>query len=140
MGLFDGIKVMASVTKDIIQSGKATAAACEAMDALIERASKLGEISAESKNAIKAVEVAKETEDEKQDEKIEEAQVKALEAFQNDAKLSTDFKLECKNAIAAFKEASNGIYDKLGNTLSKYAESEEELAAIKNIVEEEKKN
>lgn len=138
MGLFDGIKAMATVTKDIIQSGKATYEACEVMDALITRANNLGDISVESRNAIKVVETAKATEDDNQQDKIQEAQVKALEAFQNDAKLSVDFKVECKEAIAAYKEVSNGIYDKLGNTLSKFAESEEELNAIKNVINEEK--
>lgn len=139
MGFFKDLKAMAKVTKDIISTGKASFKACEAMDALIERAGSVENISTESRNAINAVEELREYEGDDREEKLEAAQVNALEAFQKDAALTAQFKEECKAAVQNYKDVNNSIYDKVGNTLAQYAENDEQREIIDNAIKAEKK-
>lgn len=140
MGLFSEMKAMASITKDIIKTGKETFKACEAMDALIERAKKVSGISPASEEAINALTAARETADgDNKEQMIEDAQVHCLEVFQKDSKFSIAFKEECKAAVQNYKDVSNGIMDRLGNTLSSFAENEEQVEEIRKAVNSEKK-
>lgn len=140
MGLFSEMKAMASITKDIIKTGKETFKACEAMDALIERAKRVSGISAESEAAINALSAAREnTSADNKEQIIEEAQVHCLEVFQKDSRFSVVFKDECKAAIQNYKDVSNGIIDRLGDTLSSLAENEEQVEEIRKAVNSEKK-
>ena len=72
-------------------------------------------------------------------EKIENCQVEYLEALQKNSSLPQNFRDEIKNAVAEFKKANNMALESLGETLTKYAENDEEKAAVKKVIEDEKR-
>ena len=145
MGFFDTLKVM----KDIVKGGIASYESGEKLDELIDKSAKNYKkfLSDDEKNLYKKYLSAKESyeenfsddENNKLLEKFENCQVEYLEALQKNSSLPQNFRDEIKNAVAEFKKANNMALESLGETLTKYAENDEEKAAVKKVIEDEKR-
>ena len=145
MGFFDTLKVM----KDIVQGGIASYKSGEKLDELIEQSMDDYKkfLSADEKNLHKKYLKAKEAYEENfsDDEnntllqKFEDAQVEYLEALEKNSSLPQNFIDEIKTALEEFKKADNMALESLGETLTKYAENDEERESIKKALEDEKR-
>ena len=72
-------------------------------------------------------------------EKYENCQVEYLEALQKNSSLPQNFRDEIKNAVAEFKKADNMALESMGETLTKYAENDNEKSNVKKIIDNAKR-
>ena len=72
-------------------------------------------------------------------EKYENCQVEYLETLQKNPSLPQNFRDEIKNAVAEFKKADNMALESMGETLTKYAENDNEKSNVKKIIDNAKR-
>ena len=145
MGFLDTLKVM----KDIVKGGIAAYKSGEKLDELIAQSMDDYKkfLSDGEKNLYKKYLSAKEAYEENFSdddsnnllEKYENCQVEYLEALQKNSSLPQNFRDEIKNAVAEFKKADNMALESMGETLTKYAENDNEKSNVKKIIDNAKR-
>lgn len=142
MGLFDGIKLVG----DIVKASMAAVKAGDKLDALVERsqsecASLLKPEQAKLYQEYVALRDAKEAEqdiDKSNDmtEKVEAAEVKYLNALEEDASFPKAFRAEITLALQEYARANEGALDDvLSKYLMKQAKTPEEQEAVRLMME-----
>lgn len=142
MGLFDTLKIM----KDIVTGGIEAYEAGEKLDELIEKVENEYEdaLTAEDKARLKEYKTAKKAYDNNTDNdkllgKMEDARLSFLEALEENSTLPKTLRHEIRTQIEEFKTADNKALNSLGNTLEKYAETDEQRTEIRKTLDESKR-
>ena len=145
MGFFDTLKVM----KDIVSGGIASYKAGEKLDALIEKviADYGEELSTAQENLYKKYERSKKAYDDNSDsdktnellEVMEDDRLAFLRAINDNDSIPRAFRQEISDAIEEFTKADNMALDSLGETLEKYAETDEQRDEIRKTLDESKR-
>ena len=145
MGFFDTLKVM----KDIVSGGIEAFKAGEKLDELIEKIEDdyEDELTKEEESLLKKYKKAKKANDKNEDtdkndellEAMEDAQLAFLEAVLENESLPKSFRREIKTAIEEFKAADNKALESVGEVLSKAAETDEDRAAVRKTINENKR-
>ena len=145
MRFFDTLKVM----KDIVAGGIEAYNAGEKLDALIERTVKNHDdiltdderaLHKQFKRAARAYDDNDDTD--KNDsllEKMEDARLAFLDEVAKNSSLSQNLRDEITVAVADFKRAENRALDSFGETAEKYAETDEQRAQVRKVVDEHKR-
>ena len=145
MGFFDTLKVM----KDIVSGGIASYKAGEKLDELIEKviADYGEELSTAQENLYKKYERSKKAYDDNSDsdktnellEVMEDDRLAFLRAINDNNSIPRAFRKEIADAIEEFTKADNMALDSLGETLEKYAETDEQRDEIRKTLDESKR-
>ena len=145
MGFFDTLKVM----KDIVAGGIEAYEAGEKLDALVDRTVKNhGDALTDDERALhEQFKLAARAYDDNTDsdqndellQKMEDARLAFLDAAEKNSSLPQTLRDEITAAVADFKRAENRALDSFGKTAEKYAETDEDRAAVRKIVDEHKR-
>ena len=145
MGFLDTLKVM----KDIVSGGIASYKAGEKLDELIEKviADYGEELSTAQENLYKKYERSKKAYDDNSDsdktnellEVMEDDRLAFLRAINDNDSIPRAFRQEIADAIEEFTKADNMALDSLGETLEKYAETDEQRDEIRKTLDESKR-
>lgn len=145
MGFFDTFKVV----KDIVVGGIESYKAGEKLDELIEKAEEDYEdvFTAEEKTLLQNYKRSSQAYDDNSDtdkndkliQKLEDDKVAFLESLQKNSSIPKSFRNEIKSAIEEFKKADNIALESLNDVLEKNAETDEERAEVRKIINESKR-
>jgi|GEM_PF-4678816 len=145
MGFFDTFKVV----KDIVVGGIESYKAGEKLDELIEKAAEDYEdvFTAEEKTLLQNYKRSSQAYDDNSDtdkndkliQKLEDDKVAFLESLQKNSSIPKSFRNEIKSAIEEFKKADNIALESLNDVLEKNAETDEERAEVRKIINESKR-
>ena len=130
MGFFDTLKVM----KDIVAGGIEAYNAGEKLDALIEQTvTKHRAALSDNERALH-----------KQFKRSAQAyddndRLAFLDAVANNPLMPQTLRDEIKTAVADFKRAENRALDSFGETAEKYAETDEDRAQVRKVLDEHKR-
>ena len=149
MGFFDEIADTFKVVKDIVHGGIESYKAGEKLDALVERTVKdHGDALTDNERFLykQFKQAAKAYDDndagDQNDallQKMEDARLAFLAAAEANSSLPGEFRFEIKLALNEFKKAENLALDSTADTFEKYAETDEERAEVRKVIDEHKR-
>ena len=149
MGFFDEISDTFKVMKDIVHGGIESYKAGEKLDALIVRVEKdFGDVlTDDDKNLLARYKTSKQAYDDNTDsdknqellQKMEDDRVAFLTAAEKNSSLNGDFRFEIKLALKEFAKAENLALESAADTISKYAETDEQRAEVRKAFDDAKR-